>query len=104
MKDQLTPYLPSLLQLQSGLNSSGLLDTMKKNPNVWEALFRSSNSFEMTVDDFLDELKVQYSSSQRQKDLEVSTFKFFCDVIENLERSRCYIYNVYQVPECLDKY
>jgi len=58
MKDQLTPYLPALLQLQSGLNTVGLLSAMRKSPNVWEALFKCSNSFEMTADEFLDELGV----------------------------------------------
>lgn len=87
MKD-LTPYLPSLLQLESGLSSSGLLTSIKQRPDVWESIFKCSNSFQMTTDEFLDELEVNYSSLQLEKDLEITTFKFFSDVVENLESSK----------------
>lgn len=86
MKDQLTSYLPALLQIQSGLNTGGLLDAIKNKPDVCEPVFKSGNTFEITADEFLDEFEITYSSSQLEKELEINTMKFFSDVVENLER------------------
>lgn len=60
MKYQLSLHLPSLLQIQCGLNTCGLLDAIKRKPDVWEPVFNRGNCFDITVDEFLDELEARY--------------------------------------------
>ena len=86
MKDQLTDYLPALLQIKGGLDVCGLMNTIKSHPDVWRPVFECGTIlFKITADEFLDSLDVQYSTSQMRKQEEVDTFKFFSDVIEKLD-------------------
>ena len=50
-----------------------------------QSLFTPSQQFHMTADQFLDEAAVEYSTSQVARDLEVNTYKLFCDIIQTLE-------------------
>ena len=84
-KDQLEKYLSSLLKNQKSLNVHGLVEAMRRKPDVWETVFKCGMGFYITADEFLDQLEVQYSPIQMQKEMEVDTFKFFCDVVEKLE-------------------
>ena len=64
---------------------------IKNKSDVWEPVSKGGNTFEITADEFLDELEITYSSSQLEKDLEMNTIKFFSDVVENFERGECLI-------------
>jgi hypothetical protein len=85
MKVQLFKYLPALLQIQNGLQVCGLLKTIRENPVIWESVFKPTTVFTITADEFIDSLDVQYSTSQVKKSVEIDTFKFFCDVVENID-------------------
>lgn len=84
VKDQLSGFLPALLQILHGIEATGLIDVIKKSPEIWQPVFGIGNSFEITASEFLDELVVIYSDSQRKKMAEVDTFKYFCDTIESI--------------------
>ena len=66
----------------NGIEATGLMDVVKKSPEIWQLVFGISNSFEITASEFLDELVALYSDSQRKKTAEIDTFKYFCDAIE----------------------
>lgn len=88
IKDQLSAYLPALLQITHGLETCGLLETVRKYPDVWQPVFETGNIFAISATEFLDNLNAQYSSSQIQKHAEIDCFKFFCDVIESMDAGK----------------
>ena len=88
IKDQLSAYLPALLQIAHGLETCGLLETVKKYPDVWQPVFEAGNIFAIGATEFLDNLKAHNSSSQIQNLPETDCFKFFCDVVESIDRGK----------------
>ena len=54
-------------------------------------VFQAGQQFQISVDDFLDEAEVEYSSSQVTKDKEIDTYTCFCDVMQLLEERFKYI-------------
>ena len=78
-------FLPQLMQLEEGLSSCQLLQSIQKFPDVWRPLFQPSDIFEITADKFLDDAVVAYSTSQLLKEIEENTYKICCDVILLLE-------------------
>jgi hypothetical protein len=83
IKDQFCNILPQLMQLEEGLSSCGLLESIHQFPDIWKPIFTQSDRFKMSADQFL-EAAVEYSTSQISKDLEINTYKFFCDVIQSI--------------------
>ena len=73
------------MQLEDGLSSCQLLQSIQKFPDVWRSLFQPSDIFQITADKFLDDAVVAYSTSQLLKEIEENTCKIFCDVILLLE-------------------
>lgn len=71
-----------------GIETTGLMDVIKKSPKIWEPVFGIGNSFEITASEFLDQLVPLYSESQRKKMAEIDTHKYFCDTIESLSEGR----------------
>jgi hypothetical protein len=88
VKDQLSDFLPALLQIMHGIEATGLTDVIKKSPEIWQPVFGIGNSFEITTSEFLDQLVALYSESQRKKMAEIDTFKYFCDAIESISEGR----------------
>lgn len=85
MKDQLCQYLPQLVQMESGLDDCGILNHMRRNTQIWKPVFASGNSFTITADEFQDNMTVNFSESQIRKDAEITTFKFFSDVLTSID-------------------
>ena len=81
IKDQFSDYLPQLMQLEEGLSTCEVLDSIQKFPSVWKAIFHPSDDFKLNADKFLDEVVVDYSCSQILRDKEFDTYKSFCNVI-----------------------
>ena len=79
IKDQLGEYLPQLLEIQSGFATCGLVDDLKKNPDLWSIVLESGNTFKLSADEFLDQISAEFSDSQLMK---IAAYKFFCDTIE----------------------
>ena len=61
VKDQLNEYLPALFQIIHGIEATGLLDVIRKSPEVWNPVFESGNYFKISPDEFLDQLVPHYS-------------------------------------------
>ena len=68
-----------LKELEEGLNAFGFLDEARKQSKLFEPLFVSSNRFSIILNDFLDDLHIEYSQSQTMKEKEEDTFKCFSD-------------------------
>ena len=68
-----------LKELEEGLNAFGFLDEARKQSKLFEPLFVSSNRFSIILDDFLDDLHIEYSQLQTMKEKEEDTFKYFSD-------------------------
>lgn len=85
MKDQLCQYLPQLVQMESGLDDCGILNHMRRNTQTWKPVFTSGNFFTITADEFQDNMTVNFSESQIRKDAEITTFKFFSDVLTTID-------------------
>ena len=78
------------MQLEEGLSSCGILESIRQFPDSWKPIFTHADVFKMTSDQFLDEVVVEYSSSQIVKDLEINTYKVFCDVMQSIyEEGSC---------------
>lgn len=103
IKDQFAECLPQLMQLEEGLSTCQVLQSIQKFPNVWKVVFLESEEFKMTADKLLDEAVVEYNTSQLLKDKEITTFKLFSDVMMLLDDgelllSLVYIFNC-QLPK-----
>ena len=85
------------MQLEEGLSSCGLLESVQRFPEVWKPIFTPGNQFQLTADQLLDEATVDYSSSQILKALEINTYKVFCDVIQDLYEEGYRIYFKYMI-------
>ena len=85
MKDQLCQYLPQLVQMESGLDYCGILNHIRRNTQIWKPVFASENFFTITADEFQDNMTVNFSESQIRKDAEITTFKFFSDVLTSID-------------------
>ena len=93
MKDQLCQYLPQLVQMESGLDDCGILNHMRRNTQIWKPVFASANFFTITADEFQDSMIVNFSESQIRKDAEITTFKFFSDVLTSIDAGGILIYS-----------
>jgi hypothetical protein len=82
--------------LQQGLSNCGVLSTIRSSPHLFKPVFTPGHSQYIAPEKFLDELCVEYSSSQLLKAKEIDVFKYFCDFIDSLDSeqnpgSTCYI-------------
>ena len=75
------------MQLQNGLTSYGVLDTIRRCPNLWASALVSGICKPQSPDEFLDELEVKYSQSQLLKEKEVDVFLYFCEFVQSLDSS-----------------
>lgn len=83
IKSQFATTLPQLMQLQEGLKSNGLLESIRQFPMLWKGVFLpNESSFSLSADDFLDQLVPTFSCSQAQKQLEIDVFKLFSDFVQ----------------------
>ena len=81
-------HLPMLDQFATGLSSFGVLDVMKQNRPIMEALFvaKHSNFFVPITDKFLDRIDAEFSEDgSNRKDKEVDIHKFFCDFVQDTD-------------------
>ncbi|XP_046844789.1 putative nuclease HARBI1 [Xenia sp. Carnegie-2017] len=89
-EDQLGKILPQLLQIEQGLVNCGILKYIKLNPDLWRVLFVCGNIFQVSADYILDQIQVDFSSSQLEKEKEFDTFKYFADVLEAIDSGSNY--------------
>ena len=73
--------------LEQGLTLYGLLNMVRKQPQLFEPVFVQSSQFDVTLDDLLHSLEVTYSQSQSLKEKEEDVFKYFSDMMQNLAHS-----------------
>lgn len=79
--------MPQLMQLEEGLRSCGVLDSMREHPQLWEKVFHKKGpSEDLTADDFLDQLVANFSAGQREKEREIDVYKIFCDFLQAVDR------------------
>ena len=79
IKSIIEPKIPMLKELEESLNAFGFLDEARRQSKLFEPLFVSSDRFCINLDDFLDDLKIEYSQFQAMKEKEEDTFKYFSD-------------------------
>ena len=84
IKSHIEPRLGMIKQLEEGLMLCGLLNKVITTPSLFRSVFVEDGTFTVTAEDFLDGLVVIYSERQLEKMKETSTFKHFCDFIDNL--------------------
>jgi hypothetical protein len=80
------------MQLKEGLSVCNVLQSICKFPDVWKVIFQPSQEIQMTGEKFLDEAVVEYSTSQILREIEVTAYKFFSDVIMLLDEGETYGY------------
>ncbi|XP_028402261.1 uncharacterized protein LOC114525236 [Dendronephthya gigantea] len=81
-------YLPMLDQLAAGLSSFGVMDALRENRLIMEALFVAKHSkyYMPTTDQFLDGIYAVFSEDgSNRKDKEVDVHKFFCDFVQDTD-------------------
>lgn len=82
------------MQLEEGLSVCNVLQSIQKFPSVWKVLFQPSQEFQMNSEKFLDEAVVEYITSQVLRDKEITTYKFFSDMVLLLDDVECYGFRV----------
>ena len=55
---------------------------MKNSPELWRSLFDSGNVFQVSAEELLNDMIINYSTSQLLKEKEIDTYKSFSDVLE----------------------
>ena len=83
-------HLASVNAVGGGTFDCGILECIRQFPDSWKPIFTHSDVFQMTGDQFLDKVVVEYSSSQIVKDLEMNTYKVFCDVMQSIYEDGSY--------------
>lgn len=84
LNDAVVPKIPMLKDLEDGLRLYGLSQSIKQNPNAFEAVFTVSDKFSITAENFLEKLIVHCSKQQLYKSKEEDVFKFFADFVQAL--------------------
>ena len=79
-------------QLEEGLTLCGLLEKVRSKPSLFCPVFVEDNTFTVTAEDFLDGLIVVFSERQLENMKETTTYKHFCDYIDNLAHNGKYIH------------
>jgi hypothetical protein len=64
LKDQVGHILPPLLQLEEGLQTYGLLPSIRAYPAVWETVLVIGKGHQITANSLIDSFDIQYSESQ----------------------------------------
>ena len=79
------------MQLQQGLSNCGILSAIRSNPDIFEPVFTPGHSTQIKPEMFIDQLEVEFSTSQLLKAKEIDVYKYFCDFIDSLdqEEGRC---------------
>ena len=88
IKDQLSLFMPQLMQLEDGLTTCSILSSARKYPQIWKPtgiLCQTAHKNQLTPDEFLDQVVANFSSSQIHKQKEIDVFKYFCDFIMALD-------------------
>ena len=78
---------PALRHLSDGIAMNGLLDAIRKKPMIYEAIVtkKMDSLFTWSYEDFLDELKADYSKKGSMKHAaEIDCHKAFMDVMEEV--------------------
>ena len=96
IKDQLSQYLPQLVQIESALCECGILHHMRRDRELWKPVVANGNCFTIAADEFLDQIIVNFSESQLCRDAEFNTYKFFSDVIESIDNGGTFLFFSYQ--------
>lgn len=84
MKDQLGNILPQLLQLEEGLQTCGLLASIRAYPKLWEPVFVIGKGHQVTANSLIDSFDIVYSESQVKREAEADTYTYFCDFVHSV--------------------
>lgn len=71
----MSEFLPALLQIAHGMEGCGLLEVVRRFPDIWQPVFGVGNSFQVTAEEFLENLDAEYSFSQIKKNAEGRHFQ-----------------------------
>lgn len=85
LKDLFGNILPQLLQLEEGLQTYGLLDSIRSYPAVWETVFVVGKGHQVTASSLIDSFDVLHSESQVKRESEADTYTYFCDFIHSVD-------------------
>ena len=86
MKDQIGDVLAELMEIKNGLEACGISsDNIKKHAELWQMMFKSGGFFNLSADEFLDELNAVFSDSQIRRNAEIDVYKYFCDAMISID-------------------
>lgn len=77
--------LPQLLQLEEGLQTYGLLASIRAHPAVWETVFVLGKGHEVTANSLIDSFDVKYSDNHAKREAEADTYTHFNDFIHSVD-------------------
>ena len=90
MKDQVGDFLPQLLQLEEGLQTYGILESVRQHPDVWEVVFVEGKGLQVTSNSLLENIDVIYSERQLERASEADTFQYFSDFLHDVHMGGMY--------------
>lgn len=65
---------------------------MRRDKEFWKFVFVNGSCFIIVVDEFLDQIIVNFSELQFRKDVEINIYKFFSDVIEFIDSGGMFLF------------
>ena len=84
VNEAVVPKIPMLKELEEGLQLYGFLSEIRRDPAAFKPIFTASSCFDMTADDFLQQLVVHFSKQQFLRSKEEDLLKYFSDFIQTL--------------------
>ena len=77
--------LSSLVKLEEGLKTYGLLESIRGSPDRWRPVFVPGCAPSVTATTFLNKLVVEFSLSDVKKQQEIDVFYHFTNFIQSLD-------------------
>ena len=74
-----------MLQLEEGLQTYGLLASIRANPTVWETVFVIGKGNPVTASSLIDSFDVKHSENQVKRENKADTFTYFCDFVHSVD-------------------
>ena len=73
------------MQLEEGLQTYGLLASIRAHPTVWETVFVIGKGNQVTASSLIDSFDVEHSENQVKRETEADTFTYFCEFIHSVD-------------------
>jgi hypothetical protein len=77
--------MTTIFQFEEGLNTYGLLNSVRKYPEMWRPIFTPINSLDISANIILEQLAFNFSMQQIRKEEEIDVHYHFSNYLHSLD-------------------